>query len=35
MAAGITLAELSATKPTLEATFMTMTQGAEDAARVP
>jgi ABC-2 type transport system ATP-binding protein len=35
MAAGITLAELSVTKPTLEATFMTMTQGAEDAARVP
>jgi ABC-2 type transport system ATP-binding protein len=35
MTAGIILAELSVTKPTLEATFMTMTQGAEDAARVP
>jgi ABC-2 type transport system ATP-binding protein len=34
MAAGITLAELSMPKPTLEATFMTLTEGAEDGARV-
>jgi ABC-2 type transport system ATP-binding protein len=35
MAAGITLVELTVTKPTLEATFMTMTEEADDAARIP